>query len=204
MTPSDKATAVRDEYLAQLDIAIGELPHHLAIDLRSGIIEELSGLDKAQLTQRIAELGTPQQVATAARTAHLDEEPQPARTAQSREFPESRGFAFTAAIVLGVGGIVLPFIGWVIGATLVSISKLWTTREKAWAIIFTPAAVLFTPLVSFLIRLLTTQNGAASSASGQFSLPTTVEASPLIPATYDLIWSSVLLGGLIVAPLTAV
>lgn len=203
MTTQNTAAELRDEYLTQLDEAIGGLPHGLAVELRAGIAEELSGLDYAALTQRIASLGSPSDVARAAALEAPDALTplQPTITVQAPPpaaqepvpFGEGRGYAVTAAIVLGVGGIVLPVIGWIVGAVLVTNSKLWTAKEKLWAILMpfiTVAVVAAVTLITRLAPIGTQSDGVGASIN------------PLLPSSYDLMWSSTFFIGFIIAPLS--
>lgn len=166
MTPE----AFRDDYLWRLDLEIRDLPHWLATDLRDGIEEELSGLDGDALAERINALGTPEQVAAAARDAapeshpHIPEPqivevPTPAAPMPPRPLPETRGYAIAAVIVLGIGGFAIPFLGWVVGAMLVLTSKMWKTWEKLWGVFFPAAAV------ALIIATLSISNYIAYRAS---------------------------------------
>lgn len=84
MSADDDTTRTRDQapgaddaerasYLAALDAAIGGLPHRLAVELRAGVMEELLGLEGAELRARIATLGDPVEVARAAALAGLED-----------------------------------------------------------------------------------------------------------------------------------
>ncbi|GAA2845054.1 hypothetical protein FB468_3089 [Leucobacter komagatae] len=201
---------IRTSYLAALDEAIGELPHRLATELRAGITEELVGLEGEQLRARIAALGAPADVARAAAEAgHEGQDhrtaspatqlpPVPAAPAQPdptpRPLTETRGYATAAAVVFGVGGILLPVVGWIIGCALVGTTKLWRTSEKALAIAG-PLAVSAILLGVLWVATLPGQS-SASAAPG-------AAANPLLPAGYDLLWSSAFIMFVVVVPLTA-
>lgn len=201
VSPGSESAVARD-YLARLDRALGPLPHAVATELRAGIAEELRGLDDSTVTAKLAELGDPELIVAAAReTASpapgLDPLPAAAAPAAPAASPappapvpltESRGYAIAAAIILGVGFFALPVVGWIIGAVLVCTSRMWTRGEKLWA-------VLFVPLTPALISIV------YSLANG-FSNNETDVHSPLVPTLYDTVWSSWILLGLIVAPLT--
>lgn len=181
---------LREGYLQRLDHALAEAPHGLANELREGIAEELNGLDANATAARINALGAPEDVARAALaegagaasgTAYVAAEP-----AQKPPLVETRGYAVGSAIALGLGGIVIPLVGWIIGAALVSTSRFWRSREKLWAVLFTPATIGVLLLLAFLTYPLSSSD---------------VAQNPLLPTGYDLIWSAAV-AGLIVAPFT--
>lgn len=222
---------MRDDYLRRLDAAISEIPHGLAVELRAGIAEELRGTNLQALETRIRDLGTPEEVAQAAIEAGFGGSPQstpplavtpaapaanPAATpatisatsttAQSpAQLPlvETRGYAITSAIILGIGGVVIPFVGWIIGAILVTNSKLWSAGEKAWAILFPPLAIDLGAIIGFAIKAATEPPRVAYRVGAEIDPSAGSGINPLVPATFDLVWS-VLLVAAIVAPFTAV
>ncbi|GAA1328247.1 hypothetical protein ACFSWE_11280 [Leucobacter albus] len=204
-------------YLAQLDNAIAELPHGLAVELRAGVAEELAGLDLAAVQQRIAALGSPESVARAALDASLGAEfvprpvsaPAPQVTIvapQPLPLTETRGYAIAAALAIGGGGLVVPFAGWVVGCALVSTSKLWRTSEKLWAITFPFITVAIAWLVSLLGRVFAEAGSTPATLSLRYADPAPVDptVNPLLPAFYDSAWSAVFLVAIVVAPLTGV
>lgn len=181
---------LREGYLRRLDHALAEAPHGLANELREGIAEELNGLDASETAARIDALGAPEDVARAALaegtgaasgTAYVAAEP-----AQKPPLVETRGYAVGSALALGLGGIVVPVAGWIAGAVLVSTSTYWRSREKLWAIVFTPATI------GLLVVLALVTYPLSSSDVAQ---------NPLLPTGYDLIWSAAV-AGFIVAPFT--
>lgn len=100
----------------------------------------------------------------------------------------SRGFAIAAALTLSFGGVVLPVIGWIVGAVLVAFSPFWKTWEKAVAVI---VPVVVASLVAAMIAI-TFMNSDSSGAEVSGS-------SPLIPTSYAL-WTGVVVLGLVLIP----
>lgn len=206
MSTHTTAAALRADYLDRLDVALGELPHGLAGDLRAGIAEELSGLDGTELAARIGALGAPQDVARAALEAHRIT-PLPEATAELAEvrpLAATRGYAIGAAVTLGLGGIVIPGIGWIVGCVLVATSALWSAREKLWGILFMPAALA----ISWAIYLIAAaiQRGGSSApqdAGSPLAGGAGLAANPLLPAAYDAVWASAAFALLVLAPLAA-
>lgn len=193
------ADGMRDEYLARLDDAMRALPHGVAGEIRSGIAEELSGLDVDELSARIAALGDPDVIA---REAQAQSEDAPAAVVPEPAKPpvtSGRTFAIVAAITLSVGGFMVPIIGWIVGAVLVCLSPLWKTWEKVVAIVV--------PFVTLVISAVIggTFWGVAgfesSSSSGSGDAVTTVN-NPLVPAVYDVMWSGALVAGALLVPLS--
>lgn len=61
-------------------------------------------------------------------------------SARSEEPIEPRWRSIVAAILVGIGGIVLLFIGWGVGISVMTTSLAWTRRQK-WAVAIAPAVV---------------------------------------------------------------
>ncbi|MGY1553084.1 HAAS signaling domain-containing protein [Microbacterium sp. A588] len=196
------ADHLRAEYLSRLDVAMRDLPHGVAAEIRNGILEELQGLDAAATAARIAQLGEPETVARGA----LDEVPAQRQiavaghgaTPAARNAPatSTRGFAIAAALTLSFGGIVLPVAGWFVGVMLVCFSALWRTWEKAVAIAVPfVAIVVIAGLLAFSAVPAATES--PSTGSGDFSAPV---SNPLLPASYDLVWSGIAVVGILLIP----
>ncbi|MBL3687319.1 hypothetical protein D3248_10230 [Leucobacter zeae] len=202
------ATEQRDAYLSRLDRALQAIPYGVASELRSAIAEELSGLDAADTAARIAELGSPESVAAAAsaesgagtdRAEHAPAGTAPATAAPAAPTPpaprdpapaarylvDTRGFAITGAIALGVAGIALPGFGWAIGAGLVTSSRFWFRWEKAIAVLAPVAGVALALLAAWLLSL------PGSGAQPE------VGPNPLLPDGLTAVWvTSVCVGPL--------
>lgn len=198
------ADRLRGDYLSRLDDTMRNVPHGVAAEIRGGILEELQGLDAEATAARIAQLGDPEVVAREAqvespappvlRPAHPTLAPAP------RKAPATgiRGFAIAAALTLSFGGIVLPLAGWVVGAVLVCFSTLWRRWEKAVAIVVPLAAATMSILVGMTLWGFTaTVQSGSSTGTGEVPAP---EMNPLLPATYDLVWSGLLMIGILLIP----
>jgi hypothetical protein len=108
-----------DDYLRRLEMAAAHLPRsrraELVAEIRqhidAGVREESSAGDAAVLNV-LERLGPPEEIVDAAE-------------------PASTGPARTRWIdVAGVIALVLPFLGWFVGAVLVLISDAWSRRDK--------------------------------------------------------------------------
>ncbi|MFJ6532434.1 hypothetical protein [Microbacterium sp. NPDC091662] len=199
------ADTLREKYLIRLDEAMRGLPHGVATDIRAGILEELHGLDADATAARIARLGDPAAIAREAQAelpaggsvpvaapVPRPSEPRPAATS-------TRGFAIATALVLSFGGIVVPVVGWFVGAVLVSLSSMWKTGEKVVAIVV-PFVVGGLSILA-ISTMVTVSAGESSGSSSGTGTPPSVN-NPLIPAWYDLIWMGVWGIGVLLIPLS--
>ncbi|MCS3443973.1 HAAS signaling domain-containing protein [Microbacterium phyllosphaerae] len=196
------ADSLRDDYLARLDEAMRGLPHGVAADIRGGIAEELDGLDPAQTAERIGRLGDPGAIAREAydawRGEHVGEDavaPVPRVPATS-----TRGYAIAAALTLSFGGIVLPIVGWFVGAVLVSLSSLWKTGEKVIAIVVPFALCTLSGILISGLGFASWSSSGSSTGSGTGGGAEVM--NPLLPTWYDLIWFGVIALGIILIPLS--
>lgn len=154
MTETD-AQHLREDYLNRLDAAMAELPWRVANDLRGGIAEELAGLDVAALQTRIAQLGDPMQIATAAREETRSGPAAPVVVVAPAPAPvakpamvDTRWFAIVGTLLLGFGGIVAPMVGWIVGVAFVTSSRFWRRWEKTVAILLPFATAVLAWLAS--------------------------------------------------------
>lgn len=199
------ADDLRTEYLARLDEAMRNLPHGVASDIRAGILEELQGLDAEATAARIADLGDPVAIADGAQ-AEVPSGPTiiGAPTVAAPPLPRqpatsTRGFAIAAALTLSFGGIVVPVLGWFVGAALVSASSLWRTWEKVVAIVvpFVVTGISFLT-VSTLTAFSSSESGGSSSGTG--TPPEIPAVNPLVPGVGE--WHVLILLGFLLVPLS--
>jgi len=199
------ADDLRADYLARLDEAMRNLPHGVASDIRAGILEELQGLDAEATAARITHLGDPVVIADEAQaevpsgptivgapTVAAPPTPRPPATS-------TRGFAIAAALTLSFGGIVVPVVGWFVGAALVSATALWRAWEKAIAIVvpFVVTGISFLT-VSTLTALSSSETGSSSSGAG--TPPEVPAVNPLVPGVGE--WHVLILLGFLLIPLS--
>lgn len=173
------------DYLARLDIALRDVPHGVAAEIRAGIAEELSSLGPDAAERRIAQLGDPAVIAREAMDAGGYVPPAPSAPAIAPvpvSVTHSRGFAIAAALALSFGGFLVPFVGWVVGAVMVVMSGMWRTWEKAVAIC-TPL-VLVGIVMLFSFAAFTTTAVEVHEASGTGTPPEAM--NPLVPDLFGL------------------
>ncbi|MDQ0642556.1 HAAS signaling domain-containing protein [Microbacterium murale] len=186
MTESDAASQ-RADFLERLDVALRHVPHGLATEIRSGIAEELEGLDAATVSERIRQLGDPDLIAREAQS----EIRRPGVIAAERKVPLShrRGYAIAAALVFAFGGFVVPVVGWIVGAVMVADGKLWRRWEKIVAIVLPFAVGILITVVSWIVALISSRE-----SEGQ-------EHNPLVPSPGGLgLWHAGILLALILIP----
>ena len=135
MTSTDDLVA---DYLRQLNQAGADLPaaeREELLDQIRGHLDEARtderASDPAYIRQVLANLGTPDEVAAAAREQGSAAGTQP--TGITRE---------TVAVVLLTVGWVFIGLGWVIGAILAWTSHRWSTREKVAALFLVSPVLL--------------------------------------------------------------
>jgi hypothetical protein len=173
-----------DTYLARLSTELRDVREPLRGDIWSGIAEELDGLADTDARGRIAELGVPafraRVVVEAGDGRRNPDTGQPSYVTVTERIPlaESPKYAVAAAITLGIGGFVVPFVGYLVGVVLVWTSTLWTRGEKAIA---TLGPVVITVLAAFITHWL----GATNTSGAD-------DANPLVPAVLDFVWTSVI------------
>lgn len=139
-----KATTVTEQlvedYLDRLATATQMLPSaqrtELLAEIREHIGVTLSQNDdqgEAALRTILDRLGAPEDIAREAGAVASGE------TAERRRV---HAFEVVTVILLLIGGIVLPVLGWVIGAVLLWSSGRWTTRDKVIGTLVLPGGLL--------------------------------------------------------------
>lgn len=122
-----KSTADKlvDNYVRRLDAELGGLPRarrrELVQEISEHIAEARSGLvsqSEAEIRTLLDRLGDPADIGAEARE-------------RFGVRPPKRGWLEVAALVLVlVGGVVLPVIGWFVGLVLLWVSDAWSGRDK--------------------------------------------------------------------------
>jgi hypothetical protein len=132
-----------DDYLRDLRGELRDLPRHRQRELLGEITDhidsalvERSGRDEADVRNVLERLGDPAEIAEEARH----------RFGVRRAKPGV--LEVGALVLLPIGGIVVPILGWVAGVILLWSSRLWTTREKVLGTLLFPGGLLI-PLYLF-------------------------------------------------------
>ncbi|HMJ00878.1 MAG TPA: DUF1700 domain-containing protein [Gaiellaceae bacterium] len=130
-----------ERYLKHLDVELDDLPR----DRRREIVDEISGHivearaglqaeSEADVRNILEGLGDPAEIAADARE-RFEVSPHP------KAKSEAGWIEIGALIMLLVGGLVLPVIGWVIGVVLLWTSNVWNVRDKVIGTIFVPGGL---------------------------------------------------------------
>jgi uncharacterized membrane protein len=125
------------EYLHELDQELRDLPRSRRQELLGEIHEHIDSaladspaLDEAEVRNVLDRLGDPSDIAEEARQ----------RFGMPRQ--RSRGLEIAAVILLPIGGLIIPVVGWFIGVILLWSSRVWTTGEKLAGTLLFPGGLL--------------------------------------------------------------
>lgn len=124
------------EYLGRLDLALRDVPFGTAREIRAGVAEELGTLEPAAARARIAELGDPAIIAAEASDAGALAAP----AAPPTGYGGGPGSVAVTALLVGIGGLVLPVVGWIAGLVALWTGRVWTTLERWIATLAPPIA----------------------------------------------------------------
>jgi hypothetical protein len=137
MTMASKAEELVADYLNRLNAElrglsrarrrelVEEIAEHIA-DARAGLEDE----SEAEIRTLLDRLGDPVEIAAEARERF------------GIGGRRARPLEIAALILLPIGGVVLPVLGWLVGVTLLWISDAWTTRDKLIGTLVLPGGLL--------------------------------------------------------------
>ncbi|NQX17274.1 hypothetical protein [Rathayibacter sp. VKM Ac-2857] len=121
---------VADRYLEELKVALSGVRADLREEIYGGIAEELEGLDDDAARERIAELGTPARIASAAGGS----------SSSSGLVFDRPWFAVASSLLYAFGWLLIPGAGWLIGVVALLLCSSWTLAEKKVAVLAPLAA----------------------------------------------------------------
>lgn len=187
-----------EKYLKHLDVELDDLPRarrREIVDEISGHIAEaradLGAETEADVRNILDDLGDPAEIAVEARE----------RFGVQRE---KSGFRETATLImLLVGGLVLPLIGWLVGVMLLWSSSVWNTRDKLIGTLVVPGGL---GLSLFLFFTLGSSSGGGSGVCeldpGTGREINCTQAPPDTPSLTDIL-AIALVVVLLVAPIVS-
>jgi hypothetical protein len=152
------------DYLKRLHDAARSLPRSRRDDLLADIQDHLAeaapaGASEADVRTALDRLGDPDQIVA----AEMDGEPRGRRGAVE----------WGAIILLLVGGVVIPFVGWLVGALLLWVSQSWTLRDKLIGTLVLPGGLLPAAVMTLYLGAASSEvcespgvNGAAQTCTG--------------------------------------
>ncbi|WP_345436118.1 HAAS signaling domain-containing protein [Actinoallomurus vinaceus] len=128
------------EYLGRLEAAARGLPPDRRAELVAEIREHIDTVlaqspDRTEATVRtiLDRLGTPEEIVQEAGVGLPETAPVRERAAavgQASPRPRAGAFEIAAVMLLLIGGVVLPVLGWLVGVVLLWASARWTLRDK--------------------------------------------------------------------------
>jgi uncharacterized membrane protein len=126
-----------DRYLRELEAHLADLPRSRRRELVAEIEEHIEDAlaatpepDEAQVRNVLERLGEPEEIAREARE----------RFGVPR--PTSGWREILALVLLPIGGVIVPVVGWVVGAVLLWTSPVWSTRDKVVGTLVWPGGLL--------------------------------------------------------------
>jgi uncharacterized membrane protein len=140
-----------EDYLRTLERELDGLPWARRREVLDEISEhisaaraELENESESAIRTMLDRLGDPADIAAEAGVRVADAEP-------TTPLRSSAGWQEIAALILLLlGGLVIPVVGWVIGLILLWSSNVWTTREKLLGTLVVPGGLLV-PVAIFLM-----------------------------------------------------
>jgi uncharacterized membrane protein len=186
-----------ERYLKHLEVELDDLPRdrrrEIVDEIAGHIAEARAGLEhetEADVRNILEGLGDPAEIAEDARE-RFDVEPSP------QAQPYKPGWMEVAALVLLlVGGLILPLVGWLIGVVLLWVSNAWNVRDKIIGTIFVPGGL------GFVLVLYLASSGLSSGPSScQIDPATGREFNCTESASSTDVLAIVLLVALLVAPI---
>jgi hypothetical protein len=134
-----------DEYIARLETATRTLPAARRAELLAEIKEHIQitlsqNEDQGEATVRsiLDRLGAPEDIAHEAGVGLASEAPAHRESTGPRRVGP---FELVTVVLLLIGGILLPLLGWVIGVVFLWASARWTTRDKMIGTLVVPGGL---------------------------------------------------------------
>lgn len=153
------------DYLSRLRSAAGSLPtgqrQELVGEIEAHIAEASGrrGYAESDVRNVLDRLGPPEEIVAAAGGGVTTAAPPPAYERRGTPLLE-----IAALILLLVGGLVVPVVGWLAGVALLWSSRIWTVRDKLLGTLVVPGGLGLVALGG-LASLVMVSGGCVSSAS---------------------------------------
>jgi uncharacterized membrane protein len=188
---SSTADKLVEDYLKRLNAELRGVPRarrrELAEEISDHIAEARAGLeteDEAGIRTLLDRLGEPAEIAAEA-------------TERLVARPSTAGWKEVGALVLlPIGGVILPVLGWFIGIVLLWISDAWSTRDKLVGTLLFPGGLLLPVALGVLAS---ESSGCGTVVTPQLSPQPNSTDCP--PADGTGIWEVALVVMLVLVPL---
>lgn len=166
-----------DAYLKELDRSLAGLPRarrkEIVGDIEEHIDDQLAELGStpsdAETRNLLERVGEPHELAADARDRFDISPSQP-----------SRG-DYLALVLLPIGGLLIPVLGWVAGVALLWSSKVWSKRDKLLGTLIVPGGLVLPAY--FMVAAITPSDGDALPAVAWLALLVGV-VGPLVMVVY--------------------
>ena len=168
---SDSTDKLVDDYLDRLEQELANFPaarrRELVQEISGHIAEARAALDdetEADVRNLLDRIGDPADIAAEAGIgAQPQATPLPPAPVQPPARARGSGWDVVALVMLLIGGLILPVIGWFIGVVLLWISETWSTGEKLLGTLLVPGGLAL-PL--FLLTVGTSANSCGGDVGG--------------------------------------
>ncbi len=141
---SSTADTLINDYLDRLEAELSDFPSARRRELVQEIAEHISEAraqlepeSEADIRNLLDRIGDPAEIAAEARGPAQPPDPAPTVVVERR----SSALDVAALVLLLIGGLVLPLIGWVVGVVLLWISSTWTTGQKLLGTLVVPGGL---------------------------------------------------------------
>lgn len=141
---SSTADTLINDYLDRLEAELSDFPSARRRELVQEIAEHISEAraqlepeSEADIRNLLDRIGDPAEIAAEARGPAQPPDPAPPVVVERR----SSALDVAALVLLLIGGLVLPLIGWVVGVVLLWISSTWTTGQKLLGTLVVPGGL---------------------------------------------------------------
>jgi hypothetical protein len=187
---SSKTDELVADYLERLNAELRDLPR----ERRRELVDEISG----HIAEARAELDPDDELAVRELLDRLGEPEEIAAEAAPRQAVHRRAGwkEIGALILLPIGGIVVPVVGWFAGAVLLWVSDAWSTRDKLLGTLLFPGGLLL-PLA--LGVMATEASGCGTIVTPQLAPQHGMPDCP--PADGTGVWEVALVVLLVLTPL---
>jgi uncharacterized membrane protein len=142
---STSADILVEDYLDRLEHELADFPaprrRELVQEISEHIAEaraELESESEADVRNLLDRMGDPADIAAEARGAPAEP---PAAAGKQGHGRRSGALEVVALILLLLGGVVVPVIGWLVGVVLLWISSAWTARQKLLGTLVVPGGL---------------------------------------------------------------
>jgi uncharacterized membrane protein len=140
---STSADKLVEDYLDRLERELADSPsarrRELVQEISEHIAEARAGLEsenEAEIRNLLDRMGDPADIAAEAHGTPVETEPAAAPVER-----RSGALDVAALILLLIGGLVIPVIGWLVGVVLLWISSAWTARQKLLGTLVVPGGL---------------------------------------------------------------